>query len=90
MKSASRDAILNRVRTALGRVPEAAVPEPPPLRLVVPEMDVPARVVVYPILGHRTLIGALAAPLRVLGPVLDDVAGFVNTLSAEPAARITP
>jgi acetyl esterase/lipase len=38
---------------------------------------VPARVVTYPNLGHRTLIGALAAPLRGLGPVLDDVAGFV-------------
>ena len=43
---------------------------------------VPARVIVYPALGHRTLIGALATPLRGLVPVLDDVAGFVNTFSA--------
>jgi acetyl esterase/lipase len=42
---------------------------------------VPARVVTYPNLGHRTLIGALAAPLRGLGPVIDDVAGFVNERS---------
>jgi acetyl esterase/lipase len=43
---------------------------------------VPARVIAYPGLGHRTLVGALAAPLRALGPVLDDVAGFVNQQSA--------
>ena len=41
-----------------------------------------ARVIVYPTLGHRALIGALAAPLRGLGPVLDDIAGFVNQQSA--------
>ena len=39
-----------------------------------------ARVIVYPALGHRTLLGALAAPLRGLSSVLDDVAGFVNGL----------
>jgi acetyl esterase/lipase len=44
---------------------------------------VPARDIVYPNLGHRTLLGALAAPLRGLGPVLDDVAGFVNEVSAK-------
>ena len=38
------------------------------------------REIVYPHLGHRTLIGALAAPLRRLGPVLDDVAAFVNQI----------
>jgi acetyl esterase/lipase len=43
---------------------------------------VPVRVIQYPALGHRTLIGALAAPLRGLGPVLDDVAGFVNQRAA--------
>lgn len=47
---------------------------------------VPARVVTYPNLGHRTLIGALSAPLRGLGPVLDDVAGFVNQRLAAHAA----
>ncbi len=46
---------------------------------------VQARVIVYPGMGHRMLLGALATPLRGLpgfGPVLDDVAGFVNALSA--------
>jgi acetyl esterase/lipase len=43
---------------------------------------VPARLIAYPSLGHRTLVGALAAPLHALGPVLDDVAGFVNQQSA--------
>ena len=47
---------------------------------------VPARVVTYPNLGHRTLIGALSAPLRGLAPVLDDVAGFVNQRFAARAA----
>lgn len=35
------------------------------------------REVRYDQLDHRTLVGALAAPLRGLAPVLDDVAGFV-------------
>jgi acetyl esterase/lipase len=32
----------------------------------------------YPALGHRRIVGALAAPLRDLGPVLDDIARFVE------------
>jgi len=44
-----------------------------------------ARTIAYPVLGHRTLVGALAAPLRGLAPVLDDVAGFVNTPQPRPA-----
>jgi len=44
-----------------------------------------ARTIAYPGLGHRTLVGALAAPLRGLAPVLDDVAGFVNMPQPEPA-----
>ena len=43
---------------------------------------VPARVIAYPSLGHRTLVGALAAPLRALGPVMDDLVEFVNERSA--------
>lgn len=31
----------------------------------------------YPRLDHRTIIGAFSPPLRVLAPVLDDVAGFI-------------
>ena len=50
------------------------------------EQGARAREIVYPDLGHRTLLGALASPLRRLGPVLDDVAGFVNELSSEPAS----
>jgi acetyl esterase/lipase len=42
---------------------------------------VPARVIQYPGLGHSALIGALAAPLRGLAPVLDDISGFVNERS---------
>ena len=49
------------------------------------ENGVAVREIVYPDLGHRALVGALAAPLRNLGPVLDDVAGFVNAVSAQPA-----
>jgi hypothetical protein len=33
----------------------------------------------YPGLSHALLVGALAAPLRGLAPVLADVAGFVRT-----------
>ena len=60
------------------------------LALRLRQHGVPARVIVYPALGHRMLIGALAAPLRGLGPVLDDVAGFVNELSADTLVRIRP
>ena len=34
--------------------------------------------IVYPGVSHRALLGALAAPLRPLAPVLDDVAAFVR------------
>jgi len=32
----------------------------------------------YPRVDHRTLIGALSPPLRLLAPVLDDVAAFID------------
>lgn len=51
---------------------------------------VTAQVVVYPTLGHRTLLGALAAPLRALGPVLDDVAAFINALSTDTTRLVRP
>lgn len=41
--------------------------------------DRPVREIVYPQVDHRTLVGALAAPLRGLAPVLDEVAGFIGT-----------
>jgi acetyl esterase/lipase len=37
-----------------------------------------AREIVYPDLGHRTLVAALAAPFRSWAPVLDDIAAFVD------------
>jgi L-lactate dehydrogenase complex protein LldG len=40
----SRDHILHRVRTALGRSAGQAVPEPPPVRIRVPEVAMEARV----------------------------------------------
>ncbi len=49
---------------------------------------VPARVIVYPGMGHRMVLGALATPLRRwpgFGPVIDDVAGFINGGSATGA-----
>ena len=40
----SRDSILHRVRTALGRSAGQAVADPPPVRIRVPEVDMEARV----------------------------------------------
>ena len=57
----SREAILGRVRTALGRKPGDPVPAPPPLRLVVPEMDVAARIASF-----RERFEALNGNLRVV------------------------
>ncbi len=44
-----------------------------------------ARVIVYPGVGHAPLVGALAAPLRGVrgfGPVLDDVAAFIQSVTS--------
>ena len=41
--------------------------------------------IVYEGLGHRTLVGAFAAPLRGLAPVLADVAAFVGAASTNRA-----
>jgi L-lactate dehydrogenase complex protein LldG len=40
----SREHILHKVRTALGRTAEQAVPEPPPVRLSIPDVDLDTRV----------------------------------------------
>jgi len=40
----SREAVLHKVRTALGRNAGQPIAEPPPVRLVVPEVDIEARV----------------------------------------------
>ena len=41
----------------------------------------PVREIVYAGVDHRTLVGAFAAPLRDLAPVLDDVSAFVSQTS---------
>lgn len=46
---------------------------------------VPVQVRVYKHIGHTTLAASLAAPLRWLAPVLDDVANFIDT--GRPARR---
>ena len=43
---------------------------------------VPAALEMLDRVNHVTLIGAMAAPLRRLAPVLDRVAGFVSDASA--------
>ena len=46
---------------------------------------VPVREIVYPDVSHTRLVGALAAPLRQLAPVLDDAAAFVHERSGPTA-----
>jgi len=46
---------------------------------------VPVQVRIYKHIGHTTLAASLAAPLRWLAPVLDDVANFIDT--GRPARR---
>lgn len=58
----SREAIFTRVRGALNRKPGDFVPAPPPLRLVVPEMDAAARIATF-----RDRFEALNGKLRVVG-----------------------
>lgn len=41
----------------------------------------------YKGLSHALLVGALATPLRFLGPVFRDVTGFIDRLAAKPQAR---
>ena len=57
----SREAMLGRVRTALGRKQADPVPAPPPLRLVVPEMHTAARIASF-----RERFEALNGKLRVV------------------------
>jgi len=46
------------------------------------DAGVPVREIGYERLGHRTLVGAFAVPLRWLAPVLDEVASFVTNGSS--------
>lgn len=43
---------------------------------------VPVRQIAYPEVGHRTILGAVAAPLRYLAPVLEDIARYVDTVAS--------
>ena len=62
MSAGSRDAVLSRVRQALGRKPGDAVPAPPPVRLDVPEMTVEERIASF-----STRLEALNGKVRVAG-----------------------
>jgi acetyl esterase/lipase len=46
---------------------------------------VPVREIVYEGVGHRSIVGAFAVPLRALAPVLDDVSRFVELPSGSVA-----
>ncbi|MFL5336413.1 MAG: alpha/beta hydrolase [Geminicoccaceae bacterium] len=46
------------------------------------DAGVPAELVVYDGVGHVEIVAALAAPLRFLAPVLDDVDGFLRRQAA--------
>ena len=45
-----------------------------------------ATVAIYDRVGHRTLIGAFAPPLRPLAPVLQDTVAFVDRVTRQPAS----
>ncbi|WP_424625225.1 alpha/beta hydrolase [Achromobacter marplatensis] len=47
-----------------------------------------ARLVEYPGLGHKLLVGALARPLRWRAPVLDDLSAFVAASPAPPLSTL--
>ena len=61
MNSTSRDAILDRVRTALGRKAGDDVPAPPPVRLDIPEVDIAELIA-----GFRDRLEALNGKVRVV------------------------
>ena len=71
--AAARDDLVNPVRNTRGLAAALqAAGRPLTLRL-------------YDRVNHMTLVGAFAAPLRWLAPVLDDVAGFVAATPARQA-----
>lgn len=59
--SSAREELLGRVRTALGRSAGQPVPEPPPLRLVIPEMDQASRIASF-----RERLEALNGKVRIV------------------------
>jgi acetyl esterase/lipase len=70
-------------RTFLGAAPEDKLVNPErntrQMAAKLQAAGVPVTVQLYPRTNHVTLIGAFAAPLRFLAPVLEDVVEFVKT-----------
>jgi L-lactate dehydrogenase complex protein LldG len=85
----SREAVLHKVRTALGRNAGQPVHEPPPVRLVVPEVDIEARVQSFceriEALAGKTHRAASAAAARDY--VSNVIAGRSAVLSNAPILR---
>ena len=79
----SRDYILHRVRTALGRGAGQAAPEPPPARLVVPEVPMAARVASL-LERVRALAGQAEESADPLGFVKAAIAGKTAVASNAP------
>ena len=73
-------------RTFLGAAPEDELVNPErntrQMAAKLQAAGVPVTVQFYPRTSHMTLIGAFAAPLRFLAPVLDDVVEFVRETPA--------
>jgi len=73
-------------RTFLGAAPEDNLINPErntrQMATKLQAAGVPVTVQFYPRTNHITLIGAFAAPLRFLGPVLDDVVEFIRQTPA--------
>jgi L-lactate dehydrogenase complex protein LldG len=70
----SREHILHKVRTALGRTAEQRVPEPPPVRLCIPDVDLDTRV--CNLLGNVERLAGKA--VRVPAP--EDARDYVSSL----------
>ena len=70
-------------RTFLGAAPEDSLVNPErntrAMAAKLQAAGVPVTTQLYPRTNHITLIGTFAAPLRFLGPVLEDVVEFIKT-----------
>jgi len=72
----SRESLLHKVRTALGRNAGQPVEEPPPVRLIIPEVDIEAR-----IQSFRTRIEALAGKTHRAASA-EDARDYVSSVIA--------
>jgi L-lactate dehydrogenase complex protein LldG len=82
----TRDHILHRIRTALGRSAGQAVAEPPPVRLVIPEVDREARIRSFTT-RLETLAGKVhrvATPQAACAVVAADIEGKTAVASNAP------